>query len=308
MIHSLTIAWQPAYELILSLAVFVDRQRWKATDLGTAWGAGVEKRLRPETLAQARAIRDPHVVHTLFPLVAKAPSGEVEPFLAWLTDLGPGELYGCLHPHVEEIASDLPWDLVTWRDRLASLLTEWHAQYFRHIDPAILAHLQAEADFRRAQAETIPADDLVMQATMGLNIADDSVDEVLLIPQYHMCPWNVGDRLSSLRILLYPAELPRANSNDPPLALVRLGRALGDESRLRILRFLGQGPMGLVELTARTGLAKSTVHHHMVALRAAGLVVVDDQETSIRFRLRPAGFDHLAEQFRAFVLPTPKEE
>jgi len=96
----------------------------------------------------------------------------------------------------------------------------------------------------------------------------------------------------------------------PPTAVTGPARtersALSDESRLRILRFLASGSRDFTEIVRFSGLAKSTVHHHLVILRAAGLVRVlvrhsgDSAET---YELRPYAIDTLGEQLRAFLHP-----
>jgi DNA-binding transcriptional ArsR family regulator len=50
-------------------------------------------------------------------------------------------------------------------------------------------------------------------------------------------------------------------------------RALGDETRLRILEFLVEGECSVAELIDSTGLGQSLVSHHLRTLRDAGLVV-----------------------------------
>ena len=55
---------------------------------------------------------------------------------------------------------------------------------------------------------------------------------------------------------------------------MRLSKALGDEKRLRILRALAEGEKTLMELAEMFGVAKTTMHHHMIVLRSAGLVAV----------------------------------
>jgi DNA-binding transcriptional ArsR family regulator len=65
---------------------------------------------------------------------------------------------------------------------------------------------------------------------------------------------------------------------------VRLSKALGDEKRLRILRALADGEKTLMELADTFGVAKTTMHHHMIILRSAGLVTVG--VGSKRYRLR----------------------
>jgi len=51
-----------------------------------------------------------------------------------------------------------------------------------------------------------------------------------------------------------------------------LFRALGDPSRLAILRHLSLGEHRVVDLTAHLGLAQSTVSKHLACLRDCGLV------------------------------------
>ena len=54
--------------------------------------------------------------------------------------------------------------------------------------------------------------------------------------------------------------------------LAALGRLLGDDARLRILRLLGRERLNVTELTAILGLAQSGVSRHLGLLRDAGLV------------------------------------
>ena len=49
-------------------------------------------------------------------------------------------------------------------------------------------------------------------------------------------------------------------------------RALGDETRLRLLRHLADGERNVGELMALTALGQSLISHHLRALREAGLV------------------------------------
>jgi DNA-binding transcriptional ArsR family regulator len=77
----------------------------------------------------------------------------------------------------------------------------------------------------------------------------------------------------------------------PPSWLVKTYKALSDERRLRILRRLSEEEASLDDLVDLLGLSKSTVHHHMSVLRAAGLVRVrmsgnKDQKESKTYALR----------------------
>ena len=64
------------------------------------------------------------------------------------------------------------------------------------------------------------------------------------------------------------AELPdRAHA----VAALRF-RALGDETRLRLLELLTTGERTVADLMEATGLGQSLVSHHLRSLREAGLV------------------------------------
>ena len=61
-----------------------------------------------------------------------------------------------------------------------------------------------------------------------------------------------------------------------------------------------------MEVVALTGLSKSTVNYHMVALRAAGLVrVLDTGERSTTYTLRPEAIDLLRDDLRSYLTSAP---
>ena len=71
----------------------------------------------------------------------------------------------------------------------------------------------------------------------------------------------------------------------PPQAVVRLHRALGDETRLRILKLLAGRDLYLTEIAQQLDLSKPTIKHHLALLRAAGLVT--DHGVGHRHLLQP---------------------
>jgi ArsR family transcriptional regulator len=66
-----------------------------------------------------------------------------------------------------------------------------------------------------------------------------------------------------------PADEDRARA----VAALRF-RALGEETRLRILEQLVGGEASVTDLTARLGIGQSLMSHHLRILRDAGLVAV----------------------------------
>jgi DNA-binding transcriptional ArsR family regulator len=68
-------------------------------------------------------------------------------------------------------------------------------------------------------------------------------------------------------------------------ALDRLGRALADESRRRILVELLDGPAYPSELAQRLGLGKANTSNHLSCLRGCGLVVAEPEGRRVRYEL-----------------------
>jgi DNA-binding transcriptional ArsR family regulator len=131
---------------------------------------------------------------------------------------------------------------------------------------------------------------------------------VLLVPHLAARPWLLLCQHRDTRIICHPA---RRRDRDERAAtaegLLRLGRALGDEQRQRILAALAGGPRDLDELAVTVGLSRSTVHHHMGLLRAAGLVALAGNARRYRYGLRREAVAE-ATALLASLLTTPGEE
>jgi DNA-binding transcriptional ArsR family regulator len=85
---------------------------------------------------------------------------------------------------------------------------------------------------------------------------------------------------------LEPARVGR-HADDPAADILHFFEALGDDTRLRVLHLLSEREMYLTELAERLDLTKATTKHHMVKLRAAGLVTLYDRERLTYYALRP---------------------
>lgn len=73
-----------------------------------------------------------------------------------------------------------------------------------------------------------------------------------------------------------------------------LYRALGDETRLRVIGLLVEiGPMPVNELSSRVGLSQPLISWHLRILRLAGVVDTQRQGRATICRLRRAAFEEL---------------
>lgn len=68
-------------------------------------------------------------------------------------------------------------------------------------------------------------------------------------------------------------------------ALARVGRALADPTRCRILLALLDGPGYPAQLAERLELTRSNVSNHLSCLRGCGLVVATYQGRQVRYEL-----------------------
>ena len=81
-------------------------------------------------------------------------------------------------------------------------------------------------------------------------------------------------------------------------ALARIGRALSDPTRCRILTALLDGPAYPGRLAAELGLSRSNVSNHLSCLRGCGLVVAGYEGRQVRYEIADA---HLARALRELV-------
>ncbi|HET6748068.1 MAG TPA: ArsR family transcriptional regulator [Actinomycetes bacterium] len=188
----------------------------------------------------------------------------------------------------DALAVLLPLDPEETSRRLAEALRRWQEESFAAREAAAVRTLAADAAAARELAAAAPPSRLVELVTGGFAYEPEpECPRVLLVPHLAARPWLLLCQHRDTRLICYPARRPgqerRAAAAE---GLLRLGRALGDERRVGILAALAAGPRDLDELAAAVGLARSTVHHHLGLLRAAGLVGLRGNARRYRYALR----------------------
>jgi DNA-binding transcriptional ArsR family regulator len=95
----------------------------------------------------------------------------------------------------------------------------------------------------------------------------------------------------------YVIPTPPETPGDHDLRRLRtLYRALGDETRLRVIGLLAEvGPLPVRELSARVGLSQPLISWHLRILRLAGLIDTTRQGREVICRLRTDAFEELHE-------------
>jgi DNA-binding transcriptional ArsR family regulator len=153
-----------------------------------------------------------------------------------------------------------------------------------HVDATVLEEIEHDATAKRAL--TVTPDELIEIAAAGYRYEPEpELGEVVLVPHVAARPWLLLCQHERTRIICYP--VPEEHGlEDRALAL---GRALADEGRVRMLRLLATRDASLTELAEAAGVAKSTAHHHLAQLRAAGLVGMHGNARAYWFALRAEG-------------------
>jgi len=178
-------------------------------------------------------------------------------------------------------------DAESFKADLVGVLGDWANRVWNPESLTIMPIIERDADAKRELQRELPMDRFVTTATNGVEFAPrPGVDRVVMVPSFVNRPLVTYYEFGETLIIIHPVadESVSAETDAPPLRLVRLSKALGDEKRLRILRALADGEKSLMELAETFGVAKTTMHHHMIVLRSAGLISVG--VGSKRYRLR----------------------
>jgi len=173
------------------------------------------------------------------------------------------------------------------KSELIAILKLWAERVWKPEALKIMPIIERDAEAKRDLLRELPLDRFIPTATNGVEFAPrPGIDRVVMIPSFMNRPLVSYLEFGEVLIIVYPVadESVTAETDAPPLRLVRLSKALGDEKRLRILRALAEGEKTLMELAETFGVAKTTMHHHMIVLRSAGLVSVGVGQK--RYRLR----------------------
>jgi DNA-binding transcriptional ArsR family regulator len=191
------------------------------------------------------------------------------------------------------------------KDRIVMVLRAWQAK-FAEIEPRVSEILVRDYEGRAADRERLSPTDLIETTTGGLRyLPEAGISRVILGPSYFSRPYNFLMSSHDWRFFGYPvadSALDPADELTPPLSVVRLHRALGDGTRLRILKLLASRDLYLTEIAQELDLSKPTIKHHLSQLRAAGLVTITESGTVLYYSLRRNRLDDAAAEIKRFLV------
>lgn len=278
----------PVYELVISLFIYLSKKDKNILELGKSWYKQVDHQLTSELNQKIKEDRIFKNLGVDLLYVYKSPNKHsIAEFLnGWklLKDEEMEDLYLSVLRQMnnkESVKKFKKTYTYRWieeqgygalRDYLHGLWLEWHEEYFCKIQDKIASVLKQDALEKNKLAHIMNPVQLIEKATNGILLEDEQVKKVVLIPQYHSNPYNITQNLSDTLIFFYPVDFIEESSDMPSRKLMRLTKCVADETRLKILKFVNEGEKSFMDIVKQTNLAKSTVHHHLVVLRAAGLI------------------------------------
>jgi DNA-binding transcriptional ArsR family regulator len=201
---------------------------------------------------------------------------------------------------VESMLDQWPEAKRAWLRRLLDdadgMLEEVHAAMaawlplYQDVEPRVLSIIERDAKARLPELNTLRPSEVIERATNGIRwLSEPGVRRVVLAPSYLVRPYNFTFSGPDWRLFIYPvadASLEPQDPLAPPPGVLRLHRALGDDTRLRILRLLRDRDWYLTEIAERLELSKPTIKHHLAQLRAAGLVTLIEEGGLSYYSLR----------------------
>ncbi len=288
MILQFGVEFQEFYELIISAWAITFSKQQSTLDLHPQWFAKNIAKLPSNILPILNNIR--RLDGALwYALLLNSPVWSAKEFLDWLPTLSDEELFEMVYSFNPKAPSKTAKTLLKDCQTVHKGLSAWYQTYFSQMDTEKIQVLEDSVEQGQSQAaqyENRPQD-LIRELTQSIIWEADGVTEITLIPHLHLSPWSLYEFGADHGVIFYPYK----NQFD----LHRTLKAVADESRMEILRYTASEVKSFTELVDLTGLAKSTVHHHIITLRAAGLLwlhVTDDR--SARFSVRWDGIRQLS--------------
>ncbi len=171
------------------------------------------------------------------------------------------------------------------------MLRQWYEGFFAAEAERIMPSLRREVEFQKKRQMLLPPAQIFTEVIHGIAFEMPAhVTRIILAPSVMIMPivfsFTVDDTLTYCYPILESAKTAAEQEANSRREMVRLFEALADDTRLRILRHLADRQMYLTELSEHLKLTKATTRHHMIRLRAAGLVTVHMRDHLSYYSLR----------------------
>jgi DNA-binding transcriptional ArsR family regulator len=200
-------------------------------------------------------------------------------------------------------------DPVGLKQRYISLLREYQTVYFAEEEKRVGPALKKMLTDAQALAKTTTVPDMIERISNGLTLSQDiDLKKLILVPSIWSHPFVVRFDPADRELFLAWGARPTGyrlvpGESVPDDALLVL-RALGDPTRLRLLRLLAVEPRSPQSLAIELKLSLPTVSHHIRELRISGLIRIEmaGKGRESKYTVRWPSAKRAFQQLEEFVL------
>ncbi|MGN7357029.1 ArsR/SmtB family transcription factor [Paenibacillus sp. SAF-054] len=299
--RNIELKFEPVHEFMNSLHSYICRKSHKKIDLAPSWAQETKAKLTPEF---ARTLDDMLVggdwsFAYLMAFVAPQ-GGDVGQFISWFGQLSVHQLIELFSAHGNQYPEE---DIEVFQKKTYSMFEQWYEQYFKEVDPQILTALEQEKQQRVSRLGSIQGEEFIDETTNGMLFKSvEGISNLILVPQYHFQPLNIVSQYGNTLICHYNARIYLGDEDLIPTHDLRTIRSLGERNRLKILRYLHQGPRTFTEIVSHLKLSKGITHDHISKLRSAGVLYAHfEGENLTEYSLRRRALVQLQDRLMQYI-------
>jgi len=191
--------------------------------------------------------------------------------------------------------------------RYFEALKSYYRVFFAEEENHIQPYLEEAVTSARQLASVSSLEELIETLSQGVRLGvEPTYDEWFFVPSYWISPLISFDRLGEDRVMFLfgcrPPDVSLVSGEVVPEDVLRSFKALGDSTRLRILKYLVQENIYPAEIARRLRLRAPTVTHHLNVLRLAGLVVLTlDENNERRYTARMDSIEEVSTNLMDFL-------
>jgi DNA-binding transcriptional ArsR family regulator len=205
-------------------------------------------------------------------------------------------------------------DPANTRKRWLALLREYQAVFFSEEEKRARPALEKMVEQGQKLSRTMPVPDLIEKLSNGVTISRDlDLKRLVLVPSIWLHPFSMRFELADQELFFtwgaHPSGYRLVPGETVPDEALLVLRALGDPTRLRLLRLLAAEPRTPQSLAIELKLSLPTVSHHIRELRIAGLIRLEiaGKGRESRYTVRWPSAERAFKQLEEFVLAGREE-
>jgi DNA-binding transcriptional ArsR family regulator len=199
-------------------------------------------------------------------------------------------------------------DSANTKKRWLALLREYQAVFFAEEEKRARPVLEKMLEQAQKLSGKMPVPDLIEKLSNGVTISPDlDVKRLVLVPSIWLHPFTMrfepADRELFMTWGAHPPGYRLVPGEMVPDDALLVLRALGDPTRLRLLRLLAAEPRSPQSLAIELKLSLPTVSHHIRELRVAGLIRLEiaGKGRESRYTVRWPSAERAFRQLEEFV-------